>query len=51
MFLILLQDSGVPVDQAAMQANFGEFNAWSIREMFGPSAIRRVYAELDGEVK
>jgi glyoxylase-like metal-dependent hydrolase (beta-lactamase superfamily II) len=46
-----LHDMAVPVDQAAMQANFGEFNSWSIREMFGPSAIRRVYAELNGEVK
>jgi len=46
-----LHDAGVPVDRAAMQANFGEFNSWSIREMFGPSAIRRVYAELNGELK
>ena len=46
-----LHDMGVPVDQAMMQADFGEFNGWSIREIFGPSAIRRVYAELNAELK
>ena len=46
-----LHDAGIPIDQAAMQADFCEFNNWSIREMFGPSAIRRVYAELNGDLK
>jgi glyoxylase-like metal-dependent hydrolase (beta-lactamase superfamily II) len=46
-----LHDAGVPVDQAAMQANLGEFASWSIREMMAPPAFRRVYAELDGQLK
>jgi glyoxylase-like metal-dependent hydrolase (beta-lactamase superfamily II) len=46
-----LHDAGIPVAEAMMQAKFGEFDSWSIREMFGPSAIRRVYAELNGELR
>ncbi|MEQ1757506.1 MAG: MBL fold metallo-hydrolase [Vicinamibacterales bacterium] len=46
-----LRDAGVPVEQAMMQAKFGEFDGWSIRDMFGPLAIRRVYAELNGELR
>ncbi|MEQ1580796.1 MAG: MBL fold metallo-hydrolase [Steroidobacteraceae bacterium] len=46
-----LHAAGVPVDEAAKQASFGEFNEWSLREVFGPADIKRVYAELNGELK
>lgn len=46
-----LHAAGVPVDEAAKQADFGEFNSWSLREVFGPADIKRVYAELNGELK
>ena len=46
-----LHAAGVPVDDAAKQADFGEFNDWSLREVFGPAGIKRVYAELNGELK
>jgi cyclase len=46
-----LHAAGVPVDDAAKQANFGEFNDWSLRAVFGPAGIKRVYAELNGELK
>lgn len=46
-----LHAAGVPVEEAAKQADFGEFNGWSLREVFGPAGIKRVYAELNGELK
>lgn len=46
-----LHDAGVPADQAAAQANLGEFATWSVREMMAPGALRRVYAELDGQLR
>jgi glyoxylase-like metal-dependent hydrolase (beta-lactamase superfamily II) len=46
-----LRDAGVPEKDAEMQARFGEFDGWSIREMMAPRAIARVYAELDGQLK
>ena len=46
-----LHDAGVPADQAAAQANLGEFTTWSVREQMAPGGLRRVYAELDGQLK
>jgi len=46
-----LHDAGVPEKDAEMQARFGEFDTWSIRDMMAPRAIARVYAELDGTLK
>jgi glyoxylase-like metal-dependent hydrolase (beta-lactamase superfamily II) len=46
-----LHDAGVPEKDAETQARFGEFDAWSIRDMMAPRAIARVYAELDGQLK
>jgi glyoxylase-like metal-dependent hydrolase (beta-lactamase superfamily II) len=46
-----LHDAGVAEKNAEMQAKFGEFDTWSIREMMAPRAIQRVYAELDGQLK
>jgi glyoxylase-like metal-dependent hydrolase (beta-lactamase superfamily II) len=46
-----LHDAGVSEKDAEMQAHFGEFDTWSIRDMMAPRAIARVYAELDGQLK
>ena len=46
-----LHAAGVPVEESAQQADFGEFNGWSLREVFGPADIKRVYAELNGELQ
>jgi glyoxylase-like metal-dependent hydrolase (beta-lactamase superfamily II) len=45
-----LHAAGVPVDQAAEQAAFGDLETWSLRSSQGATAIRRVYAELNGEL-
>jgi len=45
-----LYDEGVPLEEAMEVADFGELDAWSLRESQGPTAIRRVYAELEGEL-
>jgi len=42
---------GVPVDAAADQARFGDLETWSLRSSQGPTAIRRVYLELDGTLQ
>lgn len=43
--------SGVPVEEAAARADFGEFASWSLRERLAPAALRRVYAALNGELQ
>ena len=40
----------VPVDEAVAQARFGDLEGWSLRSSQGETAIRRVYAELNGEL-
>jgi glyoxylase-like metal-dependent hydrolase (beta-lactamase superfamily II) len=46
-----LHDAGVPVDAAVEQANFGDLETWSLRASQGPTAIRRVYLELEGKLR
>ena len=46
-----LRAAGVPADQAAAQAQLGEFAAWSVREAMAAPALRRVYAEADGQLQ
>ena len=46
-----LRRAGVPVEDAAKQANWGEYASWTLASSQGPIAIRRVYAELDGQIK
>jgi cyclase len=46
-----LHDAGVPVDEAAKQARWGDYAAWTLASSQGPIAIRRVYEELDGTLK
>ena len=45
-----LHAAGVPVDEAAEQARFGDLETWSLRASQGGRAIRQVYAELDGQL-
>src|SRR3954452_69267 len=46
-----LHDAGVPVDEAAKQARWGDYAAWTLASSQGPIAIRRAYEELDGTLK
>lgn len=45
-----LHSAGVPVEQAAAQANWGEYAHWFLAEGQAPIAVRRVYLELDGKL-
>lgn len=45
-----LHAAGVPVDEAVRRARFGDLEGWSLRSSQGETAIRRVYAELNGEL-
>ena len=46
-----LHHAGVPVDQAIAQANWGEYASWTLASSQGPIAIRKVYEELNGQLK
>ena len=46
-----LHKAGVPLDAAITQANFGEYGSWTLAASQKPIAIRRVYAELDGQLR
>jgi glyoxylase-like metal-dependent hydrolase (beta-lactamase superfamily II) len=46
-----LHDSGVPVDRAAEAANFGPFGNWTRVGDNAANALKRVYMELDGQLK
>ena len=46
-----LFEAGVPVDAAVEQARFGDLETWTLRGSQGPTAIRRVYLELSGQLK
>jgi len=45
-----LHAMGLDPDAAAEQARFGELDTWSLRSSQGPTAIRRVYLEIAGEL-
>lgn len=45
-----LHEAGVPLEQAQLQANFGDLESWSLRDSQGARAIEQVYAELNGEL-
>jgi len=45
-----LHRAGVPVEEAMVEAEFGDLESWSLRDSQGPRAIQQVYAELDGEL-
>jgi glyoxylase-like metal-dependent hydrolase (beta-lactamase superfamily II) len=46
-----LHHAGVPVEQAIKQANWGEYGSWTLASSQGPIAIRKVYDELNGQLK
>lgn len=46
-----LHAAGVPVDEAVTRASFGNLETWTLRSSQGPTAIRRVYLELDGKLR
>jgi glyoxylase-like metal-dependent hydrolase (beta-lactamase superfamily II) len=45
-----LHGLGLTLEQAQEQAVFGDLESWSLRSSQGPTAIRQVYAELNGEL-
>jgi len=45
-----LHAAGVAIDDAVEQADFGDLEDWSLRSSQGATGIRRVYAELNGEL-
>jgi glyoxylase-like metal-dependent hydrolase (beta-lactamase superfamily II) len=45
-----LHASGVPVEEAVKQANWGEYAGWFLAEQQGPIAVRRVYLEREGKL-
>lgn len=45
-----LHDARVPVDEAAKNADFGEFASWARVAENAPGALKRVYMELDGQL-
>ena len=46
-----LHDAGVPADRALAAADFGSFNGWTRFNENAANALKRVYMELDGELK
>jgi glyoxylase-like metal-dependent hydrolase (beta-lactamase superfamily II) len=45
-----LHSAGIALDAAIEQADFGSLETWSLRSSQAPIAVRRVYAELNGEL-
>ena len=46
-----LHHAGVPVDVAVKQANWGEYASWTLAASQGPIAVRKIYEELNGQLK
>ena len=46
-----LHESGLSADEAVEQAEWGEYAAWTLADGQGPTALRKVYAELNGELQ
>jgi len=45
-----LHAAGLSVDEAVEQAEFGDLEGWTLRSSQGPTAIRRVYLQINGEL-
>ena len=45
-----LHRAGLAVDAAIERADFGSLEGWSLRSSQGPTAVRRVFMELNGEL-
>ena len=46
-----LHDAKVPIENAPAGADFGPYGAWTRRENNAAAALKRIYMELDGELK
>jgi len=46
-----LHDGKVPVDDAPAAANFGPYESWTRKQNNAAGALKRVYMELDGQLK
>ncbi|HEX7138961.1 MAG TPA: hypothetical protein VF219_13980, partial [Vicinamibacterales bacterium] len=46
-----LHDAHVPVEDAPAAANFGDISAWIRQPENAAAALKRVYMELDGQLK
>jgi len=46
-----LHHAGVPVEEAVKQAKWGEYASWTLASSQGPIAVRKVYEELNGQLK
>jgi glyoxylase-like metal-dependent hydrolase (beta-lactamase superfamily II) len=46
-----LHNSGVDVETAMKQVNWGPYATWPVADRNGPTAVQRVYDELDGKLK
>ncbi|MDH3734109.1 MAG: MBL fold metallo-hydrolase [Gemmatimonadota bacterium] len=45
-----LHDLGLTLEEALEQAEFGDLESWTLSAGQGPTAVRRVYMELNGEL-
>lgn len=46
-----LHAAGVPIDEAVAQARFGDLETWSLKQSQAATAIRRLYVELNGQLR
>jgi glyoxylase-like metal-dependent hydrolase (beta-lactamase superfamily II) len=46
-----LHKSGLSVDEAAKQADWGPYKEWFLVEQQGPIAVRKIYDEIEGKLK
>ena len=46
-----LHKTGLSVDEAAKQANWGPYREWFLVEQQGPIAVRKIYDEIEGKLK
>ena len=46
-----LHDAKLPIENALAGADFGPYSAWTRKENNAAAALKRVYMELDGELK
>ena len=45
-----LHEQGLSADEAAETATFADLESWTLRSSQGPTAMRRIYLELNGEL-
>lgn len=46
-----LKSLGLSADEAAKRANWGAIGSWFLADQQGPVAVRRVWAEIDGQLR